>query len=102
MSEATKLPFSVGVIGSPRNLLKYAQIGITDFVELPRRGFERSWYSGIGGVALGSISMLKNFSIGTFQFTQGVTHGFSNLCVLAVTDKDYAIKREDEHLTQKP
>jgi hypothetical protein len=89
----------VGVIGSPRNLLKYAQIGITDFVELPRRGFERSWYGGVGGVALGSVSMFKNFSIGTFQFAQGITHGFSNLCVLAVTDKDYAIKREDEHLT---
>jgi hypothetical protein len=43
--------------------------------------------------------MFKNFSIGTFQFAQGITHGFSNLCVLAVTDKDYAIKREDEHLT---
>ena len=46
--------------------------------------------------------MFKNFSIGMFQFTQGVSHGFSSLCVLAVTDKDYAIKREDEHLTQKP
>jgi hypothetical protein len=66
LAEATKLPLSIGVIGSPRNLARYGMIGLTDLVELPRQGFERNWQSGMGGVALGSISFLKNVNIAIF------------------------------------
>jgi len=55
---------SMKFIGSIPNAGRHMYTGLVDFVDHPRRGYQRSWYAGVGGVFTGSWSVFKNLSIG--------------------------------------
>jgi len=71
-------------------------------IEVPRQGFNQNWYRGVGGIFVGFGSLFKHSFIGLFGFTQVLGESYSEILLALGLDRDYAMKHEEEVLTQRP
>lgn len=76
--------------------------GAKNFVNIPRERFNRSWYEGVGGIFIGCGSFLKHTGIGFFGSLQVLGESWSEIALAAGMDTDYAIKHEEEVITERP
>lgn len=56
----------------------------------------------MGGVCLGCGSLLKNTFVGLFGIPQVIGESWSEIALALCMDKDYAIKHEEEVITERP
>ena len=69
IQQGTRLIGSVGFLGSPRTLFGFVREGFNDFMALPAQGWRQSNVFGASiGLAAGTISLLKNISVGSCSF----------------------------------
>jgi len=71
-------------------------------IDKPREGYSRTWYRGVGGVFSGVIGLFKHTFIGIFGTTQVIGESWSSIALLICWDEDYAIKHEEEVITERP
>lgn len=71
-------------------------------MDTPKRGFERNWAAGVGGIFVGFGILFKQSFVGLFGTTQVFSESWSELFLAACMDNDYAIKHEEEVLTERP
>lgn len=101
-AQVIKSLLTIKAIGSLPNVVRHVADGLYDLVDMPRAGFNQSWISGIGGVFGGCGSFLKNSFIGIFGIPQVIGESWSEIALACCMDKDYAIKHEEEVITERP
>lgn len=76
--ELKKLTFSLGFFGSPRTMYKYVKEGCSDFVTMPREGYQRGGViSGAAGTVKGTLSFGKNVGVGIMSSIQVLNSSLS-------------------------
>ena len=68
---------------------------------MPREGFNIGATRGLIGVGLGTVNFFRKFLIAGFCFTQAIGESWSDMALILAFDKEYAIKHEEEVITER-
>lgn len=90
------------MIGSLPNLFRHLSDGVYAAYETPRDGFNEIWYKGVFGIGVGTVKLFKHTIIGLFNSTQVFSESWSEVLLFICYDKDYAIRHEEEVITERP
>ena len=88
---------SMGSLGDPSVLISSMGKGVRDFFYEPALGIVRSPQAGIKGVAVGTLSLVKNSMYGVFNATSKITSNLAEKAALITMDEEFIKDTTADH-----